>query len=87
MKKFSVERQNRRERICKLILSIVRQSNGIWVSELGRELERSGVRLSWFGVKYYIFGQNVSEKVYGGWLKDKIEIANKEGRNVMLKIK
>lgn len=89
MKKISVKRQNRREEIAKLILKIVRQSDkkGIWISELKRNLRDKGVVLSWFGVKYYLFGQKVGEKEYGGWLSDKIVIGKKEGRNVMLKIK
>jgi len=89
MKNFSVKRKNHREKICKLILRIVKQSDkrGIWISELRRKLEEAGIKLSWFGVKYYVFGQKIGEKEYGGWLKDEIVIANKEGRNVMLKIK
>jgi hypothetical protein len=89
MKKISVKRQNRRDEISKLILRIVKQSDkkGIWISELRRKLEEDGIKLSWFGVKYYVFGQKIGEKEYGGWLKDEIVIANKEGRNIMLKIK
>jgi hypothetical protein len=89
MKKFSVERQNRREKICKLILSIVKQNDkkGIWISELRRKLGEEGIKLSWFGVRYYLFGQKIGEKEYGGWLKDEVVIATREGRNTMLKVK